>query len=657
MKQFRNLLLFIPLAFGIVSCNTDDLKNDIDDLKDRVTNLEAQVQIFNENLNALRVLTQDDAKTIKNWSLDQATGKYTIELSDGQTIVLTQGVEGSATTPDIKIGTDGYWYINGTKQDVKAQGSDAPTPEFRITNDGYWQVDLDGDGTVYAFEDVTNESGERVKATTSNEINMEDQFFKSVKEENGFLVVEVKGYDDPIKLPIDADLICEIVDPTENFKDNVLTVGYGKTFEITVKVKGDTYAVTAPAGWTAILGEPSADTNEATLSLTAPAQPSTSGRATADNTKDLTLQVNSGVNWAIDKIQVVAESVIDSYYELYKAGETLNIVSGISINKETYGEAKLVNSNDFEFTADCKVYFIEPSVEVNWTSTINFSNLILIGNKSSVKSKITPTKQIKISSSDEQGLFVAHNLEINAENVMNAKGDAKTYLLTQNNDNAFGTVIFDNTKIIALSNQPLTYIYNSKNPSARSIKKLIIQNSLLEFPAGTQQQFLISLSSSTATFPEISLVNNVFYSKDKGALLTKFKLFNGTKATIGNLKMHNNTIINLATETTFYVYAGTVNTIDVTKNLYYADAALSNNCGLLRATTFPTGSYCADNIVYKISSDFTWQVFYGGIKNGFEGAEENTIIETDPFEGGKFDPSTGTFVPNSTYSSYGATIE
>ena len=79
---------------------------------------------------------------------------------------------------------------------------------------------------------------------------------------------------------------------------------------------------------------------------------------------------------------------------------------------------------------------------------------------------------------------------------------------------------------------------------------------------------------------------------------------------------------------------------------------------MIRATTFPTGRFCDDNIVYKVSSEINWQVFFEGMnKNGFEGAKENIIIDSNPFDGGQFDLATGTFVPNSTYSGYGATIK
>lgn len=658
MKQLRNLLLIIPITLGIVSCSTDDLSKDIDSLKDRVANLEAQVQLINENLNSLRILAEG-GKTIQSYVYDEATGKYTVTLSDGSEIVLTQGTKGSVSTPSISISEDGYWVINGEKQTTKAEGSDAATPKFRINSDGYWQVDLDGDGPK-DYENVLGEDGEPVKATTDQSISMSDEFFESVEEKDGCLVVKLKDGGQTYSLPIVANLVCEIVDPTEGFKDGILTMGYGKTVKLTVKIKGDRYSVTAPAGWTAILGEPDAETNEAILSLSAPAKASTLSRATADNTKDLTLQVNSGVNWAVDKIQVVAESVVDSYYELYEAGETLNIVSGISINKETYGEAKLVDSNDFEFTTDCKVYFIEPSVEVNWQATDNFPNLLLIGNSSSVKSKITPVKQIKLSNLEGNGIFVSHNLEINTENVMNNDNSAKTYLLAQNGNSSFGQIVFDHTDIICLSGQALTYI----SPNNRSIDNLVIENCKFEFNKGTQQQWLISVGSSTATYRTMTFKNNIFYCKEAG-LTSNFKLFNGNQATISKIIIDNNSFINLgtvnSTSTTGVIYAKDLADAEINKNIFYAkDGSVDYNYIVFRITNPITKGTSADNIAYR--NDGTtrlWQMFYSsnGVSCAWEGAEEMQKIAENPFDGGKFDPSTGTFVPNSTYSGYGATIE
>lgn len=659
MKTFKFLMPFMLAVLVFAGCDTDDLRNDIDDLKNRVESLEAQVASINENMNALRVLI-DGNKTISSYTYDETTGAYTLTLSDGNVITLTQGVTGTVNYPSIGIDENGYWTVNGESLGQQAVGQNGATPEFRIEEStNYWQVKFGAGEWQY----VVNSNGENVQATTET-INNGDQFFKSVEAKDGYLVVVLNDENSQtLKMPIVDGLTCEIVtEGVEGFSGNVLSVAAGTTVKLNVNITGDNRIVTAPNGWIATLSEPV--DGKAELSLTAPASASTFTRATADNTKDVVVQANKGINWAVDKIQVQigdgeqgggddGDGEIINYLEKYNSGETITI-AGVEINKEKFGEAQHVTDANFAFTADHVVYFIDPSVEVNYSSTVNFPNLILIGTNSSQKSKLTPTKQIKISNEAANGIFLISNMEINAQNVMNANGDAKTYLLTQNGNSSFGQVIFDNVKFLSLSGQPLTYI--SRND--RSISNLTIQNSSLEFSSGTQQQFIISLRQSTATYPSINLVNNVFYSKDSNALLTKFKLFNGEKATIGNLKMHNNTFVNLATETTFYVYAETVNTIDVTKNLYYTDAALSNNCGLIRATTFPTGTFCNDNIVYKVSSDFNWQVLFEGMnKNGFDGAKENTIIDVNPFDGGKFDLATGTFVPNSTYSGYGATIK
>ncbi|MBM6959375.1 hypothetical protein H6A61_00625 [Bacteroides caecigallinarum] len=654
MKTFKFLMPFMLAVLVFAGCDTDDLRNDIDELKNRVESLEAQVASINENMNALRVLI-DGNKTISSYTYDETTGAYTLTLSDGSVITLTQGVTGTVNYPTIGIDENGNWTVNGESLGQQAVGQNGDTPEFRIEEStNYWQVKFGAGEWQYVLS-----NGEKVQATTET-INNEDKFFQSVEVKGGYLEVVMKD-GQTLTMPIVDGLTCEIItEGVAGFSGNVLSVAAGATVKLNVNLSGDNFIVTAPYGWIATLGEP-AD-GKAELSLTAPASASTFTRATADNTKDVVVQANKGINWAVDKIQVQigenegggddGEAV--NYLEKYNSGETITI-AGVEINKEKFGEAQHVTDANFAFTADHVVYFIDPSVEVNYSSTVNSPNLILIGTNSSQKSKITPTRQMKLSNSEANGLFLAYNLVINTENVMKDDGSENTYLLAQNGNNSFGKVMFDNVKLICLAGQSLTYI----SPNNRSISDFTIQNSLLEFTSGSHNQFLIGLAKeTTATYPSINLVNNVFYSKDSKALLTKFKLFNGQKATIGNLKMHNNTFVNLATETTFYVYAGTVKTIDVTKNLYYTDVALSNNCGLIRATTFPTGTFCDDNIVYKVSSDFNWQVLFGGMnKNGFDGAKENTIIDVNPFDGGQFDLATGTFVPNPTYSGYGATIK
>lgn len=658
MKQFRNLLLFIPLAFGIVSCDTDDLKNDIDDLKDRVTNLEAQVQIFNENLNALRVLTQDDAKTIKNWSLDQ--GKYTIELSDGQTIVLTQGVEGSATTPDIEIGTDGYWYIDGEKQPVKAQGSDAPTPEFRITGEGYWQVDLDGiSGSQYDFEDVTDdETGAPVKATTSGSINMEDQFFKSVREENGFLVVEVKGYDEPIKLPIDADLVCEIVRTSiTGLKDDVLTVGYGMEVEFTVKVNGERYAVTAPAGWTAVLGEPAPETNEATLKLIAPAQLSTLSRATADNTTDLTLQVNNGVNWAVDKIKVVAENVVASYYELFNSGQTIEI-AGVELKKSDWDKVtgfsiKQIkssgNGSDDNKITQNGIYFLEASAEAVYTYTGAVTNLFIIRDNSidnTAKLVMTGNNYVKLNNNAEpiNSKFVCEGLNLDATAMTN-------YQVTANGK--FGQIVFSNCNINLTTEKAFIYVANTVTD--REFDKIIIKNCKFDWTNRTQDKgFQLCNLQTTSIKSSISLVNNVFYAKGKDA---KLQIFNFLQKDIPYVEMKNNTFVNAVPLTDGYIKCKSVTSIDIQNNLFYSTNYSSNqllfrydNDNADGATISTTGTV-SNNFGNK--GDKIWKLFYSN--NVIEGGTQIDNTKETIFSNMDYDKVI--FTPIDELSSCGATID
>ena len=640
MKNFKSLLPFLLMLFVWAGCDTDDLRNDVDELKNRVESLEAQVSAINDNMNAIRVIL-DGTKTISSYTLEN--GIYTLKLSDGSEITLTQGSEGQIVEPDITINENGEWVLND-KVIGQATGNDGITPKFNISTDKFWQISLDG-GVNYDY--VLDVNNEKVPATTEGNINVSDAFFKEVNVKGDMLEVTLKD-GETYSLPIVADLKAQIVDPTVGFKDGVWTIGYGETVTTEVEISGDNFFVTVPAGgWTATLSE--VKDGKATLTVTAPAQASVQSRATADNSTELVLQVNKGINWAIDKIKVEAKTVIASYKALYDVGQTLNI-GGLEISKEKYGEATIVNTEDFDFKTN-GVYFIEPGISVNWQSATNFDKLILIGNNSSEKSVLAPTKQIKLSDADSgDGMLLCANLKIDATKVTNNDGGS-TYLLAQNGNTAYKYAKFYNCDITTPASQPLTYI----STSTRSFETLSFENCIFDY-SGTGQQ-LISLGNSTATYGTLIFKNNVFYNKEASSLIPKFKLFNGTKATINKLELEHNTFVNMACETTFFVYVSKLTDIVAQYNLFYTDVDLPNACGVFRVIDTPaTGSLCDNNIVYR-NDAYNWQMFYGGIKNGFEGAVEVERVEENPFTGGTFDLSIGTFVPNATYAEYGAKFE
>lgn len=657
MNYFKSFLLTAFALFTLAACNTDDLRDDVDNLKGRVESLEAQINLLNDNMTAIKRLLEG-GQTITE--ITQTNGTYTLKLSGGETVTLTQGSAGEIKYPEISVNDEGQWVVNGevlTQNGVPVQavgtpGNDGITPKFRLTDDGsYWQVSYDN-GT--SWQDVLDESGNKVSAVNNGSSggSSTDTFFESagIDESGDFFVIQLKGQTESISIPIVKDLLCEIIEPAEGMNKGYWEIGTGATATTTVKVKGDNIIVTAPAGWVATISEPDTETNEATLSITAPAS-TIKTRATADNSSDVTLQVNKGANWAVAKIQVKAIEIIDSYYALYEAGETITI-GGINVNKDTFGEATLITTENPNIT-NKGIYFISPEVEAEYTASGGYAQLIIIGNSSTQKSQLKVSSQIKLveTASDASGIFICQNITLDARNTLNAENKT-SYPIVQNKNGAFGSIILQDCHILLPKGQPLSYISNSN----RSIDYFLMENCVIPISSTDNNKFILSLSTSTAAYNKVSFKNNIFYCVDEGKSATGFKLMNGEKATATEFTLTNNTFVNVYTATTFYVYLTSLPNIHITHNLIYAKPAMPNNCGIFRLTNNPESGECNSNICYKAENTNNWQIFFGGIGKGMDGAEEVNIITSDPFEGGTFDIANGVFIPNAEFAEYGASI-
>lgn len=657
MNYFKSFLLTAFALFTLAACNTDDLRDDVDNLKGRVESLEAQINLLNDNMTAIKRLLEG-GQTITE--ITQTNGTYTLKLSGGETVTLTQGSAGEIKYPEISVNDEGQWVVNGevlTQNGVPVQavgtpGNDGITPKFRLTDDGsYWQVSYDN-GT--SWQDVLDESGNKVSAVNNGSSggSSTDTFFESagIDESGDFFVIQLKGQTESISIPIVKDLLCEIIEPAEGMNKGYWEIGTGATATTTVKVKGDNIIVTAPAGWVATVSEPDTETNEATLSITAPAS-TIKTRATADNSNDVTLQVNKGANWAVAKIQVKAIEIIDSYYALYEAGETITI-GGINVNKDTFGEATLITTENPNIT-NKGIYFISPEVEAEYTASGGYAQLIIIGNSSTQKSQLKVSSQIKLveTASDASGIFICQNITLDARNTLNAENKT-SYPIVQNKNGAFGSIILQDCHILLPKGQPLSYISNSN----RSIDYFLMENCVVPISSTDNNKFILSLSTSTAAYNKVSFKNNIFYCVDEGKSATGFKLMNGEKATATEFTLTNNTFVNVYTATTFYVYLTSLPNIHITHNLIYAKPAMPNNCGIFRLTNNPESGECNSNICYKAENTNNWQIFFGGIGKGMDGAEEVNIITSDPFEGGTFDIANGVFIPNAEFAEYGASI-
>lgn len=657
MNYFKSFLLTAFALFTLAACNTDDLRDDVDNLKGRVESLEAQINLLNDNMTAIKRLLEG-GQTITE--ITQTNGTYTLKLSGGETVTLTQGSAGEIKYPEISVNDEGQWVVNGevlTQNGVPVQavgtpGNDGITPKFRLTDDGsYWQVSYDN-GT--SWQDVLDESGNKVSAVNNGSSGggSSDTFFESagIDESGDFFVIQLKGQNESISIPIVKDLLCEIIEPAEGMNKGYWEIGSGATATTTVKVKGDNIIVTAPAGWVATISEPDTETNEATLSITAPAS-TIKTRATADNSSDVTLQVNKGANWAVAKIQVKAIEIIDSYYALYEAGETITI-GGINVNKDTFGEATLITTENPNIT-NKGIYFISPEVEAEYTASGGYAQLIIIGNSSTQKSQLKVSSQIKLveTASDASGIFICQNITLDARNTLNAENKT-SYPIVQNKNGAFGSIILQDCHILLPKGQPLSYISNSN----RSIDYFLMENCVVPISSTDNNKFILSLSTSTAAYNKVSFKNNIFYCVDEGKSATGFKLMNGEKATATEFTLTNNTFVNVYTATTFYVYLTSLPNIHITHNLIYAKPAMPNNCVIFRLTNNPESGECNSNICYKAENTNNWQIFFGGIGKGMDGAEEVNIITSDPFEGGTFDIANGVFIPNAEFAEYGASI-
>ena len=338
-------------------------------------------------------------------------------------------------------------------------------------------------------------------------------------------------------------------------------------------------------------------------------------------------------------------------------------IAGVIYTKEEFGEAVHVTASassiatSYAKEGDARIYFVDPDANATYDYTGAVMDMIIVGNSNTERSKLTMTNDdagkanyIKLNqgTGGYLGRFVVSNIEIDATGFA-------SYLITNNANNAFEYVLMDNCRIRMQQARPMINI----TVKERSIRNFTMQNCEYEITAASQNM-VFSLQSSSgnceADFENITFDNNIFYSNSSTAT-TNFKLVNGQYAGIGNLTVTNNTFINTITSTTFFVYIDRISTVNIARNIVWTDQTMANNCGILRAVnTWPTGNTVSENIAYRgNNTERNWQVFFGGNTNLFEGAENFNVVADNPFSGtgASFDISTATFVPNSTYSSYG----
>lgn len=215
MKKLLSLVFCGLLLFGCSDKYDDSaLRNDLNDLENRVAKLEELCKQMNTNISSLQKIVDALQDNLSISKVEQISDGYIIYFSDGSTATIKNGKD-SGTIPiiGVKQDTDGiyYWTLDGEwltdekGNKVKAQGTDGKdgvdgedgtngkdgiTPQLKIEN-GRWMLSMDNGKTWTDIGQATGADG------TDGEDGVDGKdgtngIFKSVTEDNDNPLVELK---------------------------------------------------------------------------------------------------------------------------------------------------------------------------------------------------------------------------------------------------------------------------------------------------------------------------------------------------------------------------------------------------------------------------------------------------------------------------------
>lgn len=630
---------------GFAACDTTDLERDINSLKDRVEDYEAQVQKLNDDMNIIRVLL-DGNKTITSYSFDGTN--YTLTLSNGETLTLTQGVVG-ANYPSITIDEEsGNWIIAGKDSGIKAEaedGKDAPyTPQFKIENENWW-VSYDGGVT---WTDL----GEKATGDPSGESSLISNV--TLASDGNSITIKLsdnKSY----TIPVVKDLVCEITEPELADGEMWYIGSTGATLEVKVNIQpGDIIRPVVPADWNAKI-----TTDYSNMSGIQTLEVEVTPLAAASKCV-VTIEVNRGANTITDEI--VARTQTTSYYADYMAGLDIEI-DGLTINKTTFKEATLVESNvNIVDEAPYGLYFVKPGAILTYavTNSKSSKHLIVIGddvNDNTACFKLSQRIQTNMTSSPTNidGYYVWSNIKFDASELNSATFVA--YL----NGGQDKRIIFDNCDMILPAKN-----FFELHGDGKYFNDLSLKNSRIKL-AGNM--YLVSLDKNTSTdFGKLTIENNIFYTNSVNEKVSGFKVINSSDkatslASLRTFVLKQNTFINVTPTWSGMYYTLKLDNVELVNNLFWYGAALVANGIVLRPGNTPSSVISTNNLGFSLSNsdDYKWIAAFGGINKWNPSAEdivnlfgESLADDNNPFNGGEMHFDTGQFIPNAEYSMYGA---
>ncbi len=268
----KNRLFFIALtllaALFAPSCqDNDDIKSELDNLRQRISALEQNTGKLNDNTRALHKLMATDVVIVGVTPTDYG---YFIELSDGEQLKIYLGETMPSLVPELGIDAQGYWVFRyvadkgsssseGYTRVLKA-GQPVPalpqyngesaaisSPLLKIDADGYWLISFD---QGESYEQIVLD-GKPIGAT--GDAVQWSGFFASVDydAESSHLDIELKS-GQKLTFLVKDDFGFTILGTGED----LFGLGEARYYEVS-QFGVKEVAVFAPQGWTVKLDEES----------------------------------------------------------------------------------------------------------------------------------------------------------------------------------------------------------------------------------------------------------------------------------------------------------------------------------------------------------------------------------------------------------------
>ena len=289
MKKLLSLVFCGLLLFGCSDKYDDSaLRNDLNDLENRVTKLEELCKQMNTNISSLQKIVDALQDNLSISKVEQISDGYIIHFSDGSTATIKNGKNsGDAPIIGVKKDTDGiyYWTLNGewltddAGDKIKAEGMDGEngndgtdgengqdgiTPQLKIEN-GRWMLSMDNGKTWTDIGQATGADGQDGADGTNGKDG--DSFFQSVTEDDnnvyftlidGTVITIPKGDNSQFAIAFDTTDIA------------ILNGGESKTISYTITDATENTVVKAIAqdGWKVKVNATSTD--KGTITITAP---------------------------------------------------------------------------------------------------------------------------------------------------------------------------------------------------------------------------------------------------------------------------------------------------------------------------------------------------------------------------------------------------